>query len=103
MYTVTLGRVAAVLAFYAALFVVIGVIKPQIEPDERRTALVIGGLWAVSVFIANYVLFRLGAMSFLPWINDFLHTFVWIGICLTFQTKVCRKSLIHGRKLIDFL
>jgi hypothetical protein len=76
MYTVTPGRVAALVAFYAALFVVIRVIKPRIEPDERRTALVIGGLWAVSVFIANYLLYRLGAMSFLPWTNDFLHTFV---------------------------
>ncbi|MFL5493816.1 MAG: hypothetical protein ACJ8DC_05445 [Gemmatimonadales bacterium] len=84
MYTVTPGRVAALLAFYAALFVVIRVIKPAIERDERRTALVIGGLWAVSVFIANYVLYRLGAMSFLPWVNDFLHTFIWIGVCLTF-------------------
>jgi hypothetical protein len=84
MYTITPGRVAALLAFYAALFVVIRVIRPRIEPDERRTALVIGGMWAVSVFIANYVLYRLGLMSFLPWVNNFLHTFVWIGICLTY-------------------
>ena len=84
MYTITPGRVAALLAFYAALFVVIRVIRPRIEPDERRTALVIGGMWAVSVFIANYVLYRLGLMSFLPWVNNFLHTFVLIGICLTY-------------------
>jgi hypothetical protein len=84
MFTVTPGRVAALLAFYVALFVIIRLIKPRIEPDERRTALVIGGMWAVSVFIANYVLYRLGLMSFLPWVNNFLHTFVWIGICLTY-------------------
>jgi hypothetical protein len=35
------------------------------------------------VFVANYVLFRLGVMSFLPWVNNFMHTFVWIGLCLT--------------------
>ena len=84
MYTVTPGRVAALLAFYAALFTVIRLIKPRIDPDERRTALVIGGTWAVSVFIANYVLYRVGLMSFLPWINNFMHTFLWIGICLTY-------------------
>ena len=22
-------------------------------------------------------------MSFLPWINNFMHTFLWIGMCLT--------------------
>lgn len=84
MYTVTPVRLAALLAFYIALFVVIRLIKPSIEPDERRTAIVVGGMWAVSVFIANYVLFRLGVMSFLPWANNFMHTFVWIGACLTF-------------------
>jgi hypothetical protein len=84
MYTVTPGRVAALLAIYAGLFTIIRIIKPRIDPDERRTALVIGGTWAVSVFIANYVLYRVGLMSFLPWTNNFMHTFLWIGICLTY-------------------
>jgi ABC-type transport system involved in cytochrome c biogenesis permease subunit len=83
LYTVTPLRVAGLLLFYAALLVIIRVIKRGFEPEERRTALWIGGLWAVSVFIANDLLFRAGVMSFLPWINNFLHTFVWIGGCLT--------------------
>lgn len=68
LYAVTPIRVASVLAFYAALLVLIRVIKPRIEPPKMKTALWIGGLWAVSVFIANSVLYRAGVMSFLPWI-----------------------------------
>ena len=84
MVTITPGRVAAVLLVYAGLFTLIRALKPRIEPGERDTALLIGGCWAAGVFIANYVLYRAGVMSFLPWVNNFLHTFVWIGGCLTF-------------------
>ncbi|HEX8693455.1 MAG TPA: hypothetical protein VF746_13620 [Longimicrobium sp.] len=84
MHTVTPLTVAAALLLYAGLFAAIRVIKPRLEPEERSTALLVGSAWAVSVFIANYLLFRAGVMSFLPWVNNFLHTFVWIGVCLTF-------------------
>jgi hypothetical protein len=84
MYDVTPLRVLAVLLFYAALFTIIRVIKPRIEPDERRTAVAIGLAWAIPVFIANYLLYKAGLMSYLPWITNFMHTFIWIGICLTF-------------------
>lgn len=83
-YTVTPLTVASLLAVYAGLFVVIRALKPRIEPDERKTAYVIGGVWAVAVFMANYLLYRAGVMSFLPWVNNFMHTFLWIGVCLTF-------------------
>ncbi|QXD16815.1 hypothetical protein GQ464_007720 [Rhodocaloribacter litoris] len=83
-YTVTPLRVFGLLVFYAALFVVIRLHKRRIEPAERKTFFVIGGTWAVSVFIANYLLYLAGFMSFLPWINNFMHTFLWIGLCLTF-------------------
>lgn len=83
MYTLTVPRVVGLVVFYAALFVVILLTRPTVDPPERKTFFVIGGTWAVCVFIANYLLFRAGVMSFLPWLNNFLHTFVWIGICLT--------------------
>jgi hypothetical protein len=83
-YSVTLARVAGVLIFYAALLVIIRTIEPRIAPAERKTAVTIGALWATSVFVANYLLFRAGVMSFLPWVNNFIHTFLWIGVCLTF-------------------
>lgn len=84
MPTITPVTVLEVLLVYAGLFSLIHALKPRIAPEERGTALLIGGAWAVGVFIANYLLFRAGVMSFLPWVNNFLHTFVWIGGCLTF-------------------
>jgi len=83
MHTVTLTTVVALLVVYGALFVIIRAIKPRVGSAERKTFFVIGGVWAVTVFVANYLLYRAGVMSFLPWINNFMHTFLWIGVCLT--------------------
>jgi hypothetical protein len=84
MYEVTPLRVLAMLLFYAALLTIVRVIKPGIEPEERRTAVAIGLTWAVPVFVANYLLHKADLMSFLPWVTNFMHTFLWIGIVLTF-------------------
>jgi hypothetical protein len=84
VYDVTAARVLVILVFYAALLMVIRLVKPRIEPFERRTCLAIGLGWAVPVFIANYLLYLAGAMSYLPWVTNFMHAFLWIGICLTF-------------------
>lgn len=92
MYTVTPLRVIAMLLFYLALLTIIRVIKPSIEPEERRTAIAIGITWAVPVFIANYLLYRADLMSFLPWVTNFMHTFLWIGIVLTFLYLGVRTS-----------
>lgn len=72
------------LLFYAALFLVMRYGHRTVEPAFRRTRLVLGLGWAIGTFVANYVLYRVGVMSFLPWLNNGLHTFVWIGICLSF-------------------
>lgn len=84
MYEVTPLRVIAIVLFYAALLTIIRLVKPRIEPEERFTFLAIGLAWAVPVFLANYGLYQAGLMSYLPWVTNFLHSFVWIGICLTF-------------------
>ncbi len=84
MYTVTPVQIFALLLFYGALFVIILTFKKRIDRDERKTFFAIASGWAVSVFIGNYLFHLLGAMSFLPWINNFMHPFLWIGICLTF-------------------
>lgn len=77
-------RVLGVLAFYGAIFlIVIRRFKPRIEPAEKKTFLAVGGVWAVSVFVANYLLYLGDQMSFLPWVNNFMHTFLWIGVVLT--------------------
>lgn len=80
MYPFTPARIAICLAFYAGLFLIISLHGVKLTQAERKTVLL---LWAggfVVAFAANYTLFRLGVMSFLPWSNNFLHTFFWIGL-----------------------
>jgi hypothetical protein len=92
VYDITAPRILVILAFYAALLTVIRVIKPRIEPFERRTALAIGLGWAVPVFVANYLLYKAGLLSYLPWVTNFMHSFLWIGVCLTFLYLGVRES-----------
>lgn len=102
MDTVTATHVLGCLLLYAALFVVIRTHKPRIEARERKTALVIGGSWAVSTFVANYLLSRVGLMSFMPWTTNFLHTFLWIGVCLTFLYLGVRRTQPMWVQLVMF-
>jgi hypothetical protein len=89
---ITPTRVLGVLAFYAAVFVIIRLARERVEPFERRTFVAIGLAWAVPVFAANYLLYRAGVMSFLPWVNNFMHSFLWIGFCLTWLYLGVRGS-----------
>src|SRR5215471_20947857 len=73
-----------VLVVYAALFLVMRHAHPVLELNFRRTYLILCFGWAVSVFFGNYLFYKLGIMSFLPWLNNFFHTFIWIGLCLGF-------------------
>lgn len=82
MYTITPVRVFLLLVFYAALWVIISTPKKSIEKHEVKTFLFIAPAYGILGFSANYLLFLAGVMSFLPWLNNFLHTFVWIGFCL---------------------
>jgi hypothetical protein len=92
MHHITALRALGVLGFYAALLIVIRLTKKRIDPIERRTFLLIGGVWAISVFVANYLLYRAGVMSFLPWVDNFMHTFIWIGFCLTWLYLGVRET-----------
>ncbi len=80
-----------VLLVYACLFVIMRYANPRVDPEFRKTAWTLGLGWAVCVFIANYLLYRAGVMSFLPWLNNFWHTFPWIGFCLAFAYNEARK------------
>jgi hypothetical protein len=72
------------LLFYGAMVVLMRYGHARVPARFRRTyvALFIG--WGFGTFVANYLLYRAGVMSFLPWLNNALHTFVWIGLCLGF-------------------
>jgi len=84
MHEVTPLRVLVLALFYGALVVVMSMHGKRIEREESKTFFLVGGVWAVSVFIANWLLYKAGVMSFLPWVNNFMHTFIWIGLCLTY-------------------
>ncbi len=73
-----------VLIGYGALFVVMRSIHARLDPDFKRSYIALGIGWFIGTFIANYLLFKVGAMSFLPWLNNFFHTFIWIALCLGF-------------------
>ena len=73
-----------VLLLYVALFMVMRHAKPAVELNFRRTYWVLYFGWSISVFFGNYLFFKLDIMSFLPWLNNFIHTFIWIGFCLGF-------------------
>ena len=80
----SLGDYGLVLLVYGALFVIIRYAHERVELNFRRTYWVLFWGWGIGTFLANYGLYRLGLMSFLPWLNNFFHTFVWIGLCLGF-------------------
>jgi hypothetical protein len=73
-----------VLAFYGALFLVLRHANRRVELSFRHTFWILFWGWGVGTFLGNYAFYRLGIMSFLPWLNNALHTFVWIGLCLGF-------------------
>lgn len=85
-------RVLGVLAFYVAMFIVIRLSRRRISDFEQRTFLAISIAWAVPVFVANWLLYKAGAMSFLPWVNNFMHTFLWIGLCLSWLYLGVRET-----------
>jgi hypothetical protein len=102
MYTITASRVIALLLFYGALLVIIRLVKPTIDPAERRTFITIGALWAVAVFVANYLLYHAGVMSFLPWLNNFMHSFLWIGVCLSWLYLGVREDHSLPEQFVAF-
>jgi len=79
-----LVQYALVLLVYAALGVVMRYANERVELNFRRTFWVLFVAWGVGTFLGNYGLYRLGFMSFIPWLNNALHTFVWIGLFLGF-------------------
>jgi hypothetical protein len=84
----TLFDYALILLIYAGLFVAMRQMSPRIEPEFRRSFVILFVVWAVGVFVADYVFYLLGVMSFLPWLNTFMHTFIWIGLCLGFLYSI---------------
>jgi hypothetical protein len=73
---------ALVLFIYLLMFLLIRYPKPKLELNYRTNYIFLVGLWAFLMFTGNYLFYRLGVMSFLPWANNLIHSFIWVGLCL---------------------
>ena len=83
-----------VLLIYLLLFFIIRNANRRIELNFQRSARVVAIGWSVCVFAGNYLFYKIGIMSFLPWANNIIHSFVWVGCCLSFMYAGCyRKPL----------
>ena len=67
---------------YLALTMLVLIAAPTVPLFFRRTFWTLYAGWAPGTLIGNYLLYKLGVMSFLPWLNNLLHTMVWIGLSL---------------------
>lgn len=85
-------NVVAILVLYALIFLAAWYDKRTLNPAERKTFWVFYFFWSITVFIINYLGYLIGVFSFLPWLNNFLHTFVWIGITLTWLFLALREK-----------
>jgi hypothetical protein len=52
-----IGQYLLVLVVYAGLFVVMRYARPTVEPEFRKTFIILYVVYAISIFIANYLLF----------------------------------------------
>ena len=85
-----------VLIVYGAVLIIMRYANERIELNFRKTFQILFWGWSVGVLIGNYVFFLLGIMSFLPWLNNIIHSFIWIGFCLNFLYAGCyRKPLLE--------
>jgi hypothetical protein len=72
-----------VLLVYLLMFLLIRIPRPQLELNFRGNYRFLAVVWIFLMFTGNYLFYRLGVMSFLPWLNNFIHSFLWIGVCLS--------------------
>lgn len=87
----TIFEYILILLVYAGLFIAMRQGGTRIEPEFRRSFIVLYVVWAFGIFIGNYLFFLLGVMSFIPWLNNFIHSFIWIGLCLGFLYAISYK------------
>ena len=87
----TLLEYCYVIMMYGFLFLVMRYANDRIELNFRKTYWVLYIGWSIAMFAGNYFFFSVNLMSFLPWLNDFIHSFIWIGFCLGFLYAGCYK------------
>ena len=97
----TLVSYLFILLIYIGLYVTMAqVVAPRIEPEFQRSFWVLYAVWAVGTFIFNYVFYLIGIMSFLPWLDNFGHTFIWIGFILGYLYSISYKKPVWQQLVI---
>lgn len=90
-----LTKILATLVLYGLVWLIAWYDKPRLNAAERKTFWLFYFFWSTTIFIVNYLGYLIGIFSFLPWWpNNFLHTFVWIGVSLTWLFLALRESHI---------
>ena len=95
-----LGDYVFVVVVYAAMFILMRYANRTVAAAFRKTAVVLGVAWGLGVFVGNYLLYLIGLMSFLPWLNNAFHTFLWIGVCLSFLYAGCHTKPVWEQVLL---
>jgi hypothetical protein len=80
-----------VLLLYGAMFLLMRFGYRDLELNFRYSYRFLYFGYAVLGFVSNYALYRLGSMSFLPWLNNGAHCFLWLGFLLTYLYAGARK------------
>jgi hypothetical protein len=87
----TLFEYLEVLLVYGMMFLLIRYGTRQVELNFQRSYWWLAAGWSATIFVGNYLCYLLGVMSFLPWLDNVLHSFVWIGLCLSFLYAGCHR------------
>ena len=72
-----------VLVIYGLMYLLIRSPKPQLELNYRSNFFFLCFFWGGLMFVGNYLGYRTGMMAFLPWLDNFVHSFIWVGLCLS--------------------
>lgn len=96
--------IIGILVLYLVLFLTIkGFRSGGLLQKEMKTYWTIGLLWAVGVFAGNFVFYKIGIMSFTPWILNGIHTFIWIGLVLSYLYITTRMQTPLWRQILYFI
>src|SRR5579872_4872265 len=79
----TPGSYGLVLLIYLLIFLLVWYPKSTIELNSRSSFLLLYVFWSVFIFTGNYIGYLTGVMAFLPWLDNFVHSFIWVGFVLT--------------------
>jgi len=100
----SLKLILSILLVYFVLYLLIrGYRLSGLPQDEKKTLWILGACWAIIVFGGNYLLYRLGIMSYTPWLLNFIHCFIWIGLVLPYLHLSTRFTASVPRQILYFV